>query len=159
MAIFIAIYIGVILGALGLFFFAGATVVRLTLFTLDKFALFIAAWYYTHKYFSLKFSSGNAIYFWDIVFSLLAVVFYTLLFRLLYNRFQIVGKIINFGISFLGAMTVYCMLVNGFVTNGKSHYLPLLNHNTMNVVVNYIMITILAFIVFAKREEQLNEDL
>lgn len=56
----------------------------------------------------------------------------------------------------MGAMTVYCMLTNGFVTNGKSYYIPLLNHNTMNIVVNYIMITILAFIVFMKREEQLN---
>ena len=106
----------------------------------------------------MKFSSGNAVYFWDTIASLLAVGLYTLLFKLLYNRFSIIGKIINFAISFLGAMTVYCMITNGFVTNGKSYYLPLLNHNIANVIVNYIMISILAFIVFMKREEQLNED-
>ena len=76
----------------------------------------------------MKFSSGNAVYFWDTIASLLAVGLYTLLFKLLYNRFSIIGKIINFAISFLGAMTVYCMII------------------------------ILAFIVFMKREEQLNED-
>lgn len=158
MAAFIVIYVLSILGMVGFFFFAGATIVRLTLFTLDKFALFIATWYYTHTYFSMKFSSGNAVYFWDIIAAVLAVGLYTLLFRLLYNRFAIVGKIINFAISFLGAMTVYCMITNGFVTNGKSYYLPLLNNNIANIIVNYIMITILAFIVFMKREEQLNED-
>lgn len=143
----------------GFFFFAGATIVRLTLFTLDKFALFIATWYYTHTYFSMKFSSGNAVYFWDIIASVLAVGLYTLLFRLLYNRFTIVGKIINFAISFLGAMTVYCMIAHGFITGEKSWFLPLLNNGLANTVVNYIMITILAFIVFMKREERLNEDI
>ena len=158
MAAFVVIYVLAILGMIGFFFFAGATIVRLTLFTLDKFALFIVTWYYTHTYFSMKFSSGNTVYFWDIIASLLAVGLYTLLFKLLYNRFSIIGKIINFAISFLGAMTVYCMITNGFVTNGKSYYLPLLNPNIANIIVNYIMITILAFIVFMKREEQLNED-
>ena len=107
----------------------------------------------------MRFSSGNAVYFWDTIVSLLAVGLYTLLFKLLYNRFSIIGKIINFVISFLGAMIVYCMIAHGFITGEKSWFLPLLNNGLANTVVNYIMITILAFIVFMKREEQLNEDL
>jgi len=33
---------------------------------------------------------------------------------------------------------------------------PLLNNELANTIINYLMITILAFIVFMKREEQLN---
>lgn len=33
---------------------------------------------------------------------------------------------------------------------------PLLNNELANIIINYLMITILAFIVFMKREEQLN---
>ena len=56
-------------------------------------------------------------------------------------------------------MTVYCMIAHGFITGEKSWFLPLLNNGLANTVVNYIMITILAFIVFMKREERLNEDI
>ncbi|MGP1611711.1 MAG: hypothetical protein ACTTG8_01345 [Catonella sp.] len=112
MAAFIVIYVLAILGMVGFFFFAGTTIVRLTLFTLDKFALFIATWYYTHTYFSMKFSSGNAVYFWDTIASLLAVGLYTLLFKLLYNRFSIIGKIINFAISFFHFQYTYYWNMN-----------------------------------------------
>lgn len=145
--------ISLAIGLVMLFVFAGTTIVKLTLFTLDKFVIFIAISYFTHNYFSLKFSSGKAVYFWDIVIALIAVGLYTILFKLIYERFSILGKIMNFGISFLGAMTAYCMLVN--IITGE-YFLPLLNNNTVNQVVNYAIITILSGIVFVTREEKLN---
>ena len=148
--ILIILYLGVIL-------FAGATFVKISLFALDKLVVFIASWYYTHLYFSVKFSSGYAIYFWDVLAAILAVIIYSALFKMIHRKLGLIGKILNFAISFLSSMTVYCILVNGFVTNEKSYFLPLLKHDFMNRVVNYIIITIIALVVWRRREEFLEE--
>ncbi|RRD92761.1 conjugal transfer protein [Clostridiales bacterium COT073_COT-073] len=148
--ILIILYLGVIL-------FAGATFVKLSLFALDKLVVFIASWYYTHHYFSVKFSSGYAIYFWDVLAAILAVIIYSILFQIIHRKFKVLGKILNLAISFFSSMTVYCILVHGFITNEKSYFLPLLNNNLMNQVVNYIIITIIALVVWKRREEFLEE--
>ena len=148
--ILIILYLGVIL-------FAGATFVKISLFALDKLVVFIASWYYTHLYFSVKFSSGYAMYFWDVLAAILAAIIYSALFKMIHRKLGLIGKILNFAISFLSSMTVYCILVNGFVTNEKSYFLPLLKHDFMNRVVNYIIITIIALVVWRRREEFLEE--
>ena len=121
---------------------------------MDKLAVFIASWYYTHHYFSIKFSSGYAVYFWDI---LAAIVLYSVLFKLIHDKFGLIGKILNFAISFLSSMTVYCILVHGFITNEKSYFLPLLNNDLANQVVNYIIIGIISLVVWKRREDYLIE--
>ena len=150
----IGLGIALAIGLVMLFIFADATVIKLTLFTLDKFVIFVAGAYFIHNNFSLKFSSGNAVYFWDIVIALIALGIYTILFKLIYDRFSTLGKIINFAISFLGAMIVYCVIISWI--NGE-YYLPLLNNSLMNKVVNYVIISILLVIVFINREEKINE--
>lgn len=153
----IGIFIALIILYLGVILFVGTTFVKISLFAMDKLAVFIASWYYTHHYFSIKFSSGYAVYFWDILAAIAAVVLYSVLFKLIHDKFVLIGKILNLAISFFSSMTVYCILVNGFITNEKSYFLPLLNNDLANQVVNYIIIGIISLVVWKRREDYLIE--
>ena len=153
----IGVFIVLIIMYIGIILFAGATFVKISLFAMDKLVVFIASWYYTHHYFSIKFSSGYAVYFWDILAAIVAVVLYSVLFKLIHDKFVLIGKILNLAISFFSSMTVYCILVHGFITNGKSYFLPLLNHDLANQVVNYIIIAIISLAVWKRREDYLRE--
>ena len=64
---------------------------------MDKLAVFIASWYYTHHYFSVKFSSGYAVYFWDI---LAAIVLYSVLFKLIHD------KLFESNVIYIGTKTI-----------------------------------------------------
>ena len=150
----IVIFIALIILYLGVILFVGTTFVKISLFAMDKLAVFIASWYYTHHYFSVKFSSGYAVYFWDI---LAAIVLYSVLFKLIHDKFGLIGKVLNLAISFFSSMTVYCILVHGFITNEKSYFLPLLNNDLANQVVNYIIIDIISLVVWKRREDYLIE--
>ena len=153
----IVIFIALIILYLGVILFVGTTFVKISLFAMDKLAVFIASWYYTHHYFSVKFSSGYAVYFWDILAAIVAVVLYSVLFKLIHDKFGLIGKILNLTISFFSSMTVYCILVHGFITNEKSYFLPLLNNDLANQVVNYIIIGIISLVVWKRREDYLIE--
>ena len=153
----IVIFIALIILYLGVILFVGTTFVKISLFAMDKLAVFIASWYYTHHYFSVKFSSEYAVYFWDILAAIVAVVLYSVLFKLIHDKFGLIGKILNLAISFFSSMTVYCILVNGFITNEKSYFLPLLNNDLANQVVNYIIIGIISLVVWKRREDYLIE--
>ena len=153
----IVIFIALIILYLGVILFVGTTFVKISLFAMDKLAVFIASWYYTHHYFSAKFSSGYTIYFWDILAAIVAVVLYSVLFKLIHDKFGLIGKILNLAISFFSSMTVYCILVHGFITNEKSYFLPLLNNDLVNQVVNYIIIGIISLVVWKRREDYLIE--
>ena len=153
----IVIFIALIILYLGVILFVGTTFVKISLFAMDKLAVFIASWYYTHHYFSVKFSSGYAVYFWDILAVIVAVVLYSVLFKLIHDKFGLIGKVLNLAISFFSSMTVYCILVHGFITNEKSYFLPLLNNDLANQVVNYIIIGIISLVVWKRREDYLIE--
>jgi len=153
----IVIFIALIILYLGFILFVGTTFVKVSLFAMDKLAVFIASWYYTHHYFSIKFSSGYAVYFWDILAAIVAVVLYSVLFKFIHDKFGLIGKILNLAISFFSSMTVYCILVHGFITNEKSYFLPLLNNDLANQVVNYIIIGIISLVVWKRREDYLIE--
>ena len=153
----IVIFIALIILYLGVILFVWTTFVKISLFAMDKLAVFIASWYYTHHYFSAKFSSGYAVYFWDILAAIVAVVLYSVLFKLIHDKFGLIGKILNLAISFFSSMTVYCILIHGFITNEKSYFLPLLNNDLANQVVNYIIIGIISLVVWKRREDYLIE--
>ena len=153
----IVIFIALIILYLGVILFVGTTFVKISLFAMDKLAVFIASWYYTHHYFSVKVSSGYAVYFWDILAAIVAVVLYSVLFKLIHDKFGLIGKILNLAISFFSSMTVYCILIHGFITNEKSYFLPLLNNDLANQVVNYIIIGIISLVVWKRREDYLIE--
>lgn len=153
----VILFITLIILYLGVVLFAGATFVKISLFALDKLVVFIASWYYTHHHFSVKFSSGYAIYFWDVLAAILAVIIYSVLFQVIHKKFGVLGKILNLAISFFSSMTVYCILVHGFITNEKSYFLPLLNNSLMNQVINYIIISIISLVVWKRKEDYLVE--
>ena len=153
----IVIFIALIILYLGVILFVGTTFVKISLFAMDKLAVFIASWYYTHHYFSIKFSSGYAVYFWDILAAIVAVVLYSVLFKLIHDKFGLIERILNLAISFFSSMTVYCILVHGFITNEKSYFLPFLNNDLANQVVNYIIICIISLVVWKRREDYLIE--
>ena len=153
----IIIFIALIILYLGVILFVGTTFVKISLFAMDKLAVFMASWYYTHHYFSAKFSSGYAVYFWNILAAIVAVVLYSVLFKLIHDKFGLIGKILNLAISFFSSMTVYCILIHGFITNEKSYFLPLLNNDLANQVVNYIIIGIISLVVWKRREDYLIE--
>lgn len=153
----IVIFIALTILYLGVILFVGTTFVKISLFAMDKLAVFIASWYYTHHYFSVKFSSGYAVYFWDILAAIVAVVLYSVLFKLIHDKFGLIGKVLNLAISFFSSMTVYCILVHGFITNEKSYFLPLLNNDLANQVANYIIIGIISLVVWKRREDYLIE--
>ena len=153
----VILFIALIILYLGVILFVGTTFVKISLFVMDKLAVFIASWYYTHHYFSIKFSSGYAVYFWDILSAIVAVVLYSVLFKLIHDKFGLIGKILNLAISFFSSMTVYCILIHGFITNEKSYFLPLLNNDLANQVVNYIIIGIISLVVWKRREDYLIE--
>lgn len=135
----------------------GGAFLKICLFTFDKLAIFVAVAVNTHKYFSVKVASGNAVYFWDIVAALLAIGIYVVVFKLVRRKFYLSGKILNFVISFFSAYIVYFMLVNTFVTHDEIYYLPLLNNSVMNSIVNWILVLILSCVIWIKREEYLAE--
>ena len=153
----IVIFIALIILYLGVILFVGTTFVKVSLFAMDKLAVFIASWYYTHHYFSAKFSSGYAVYFWDILAAIVAVVLYSVLFKLIHDKFGLIGKVLNLAIAFVSSMTVYCILVHGLITHEKSYFLPLLNNDLANQVVNYIIIGIISLVVWKRREDYLIE--
>ena len=155
--IMVGIFMILTITYLGIILFTGVTFVKISLFALDKLVVFIASWYYTHHYFSVQFSSGYAIYFWNVLAAILAVVIYSVLFQFIHKRFNLLGKLLNLAISFFSSMTVYCILVHGFITNEKSYFLPLLNHRLMNQGVNYIIIAIISLVVWKRREDYLME--
>ena len=136
----VAIYLGLVLAFLGFLFTAGITLVKICLFSLDKFAVFCASCYYTH------------VYFWDIVLGLIAVGIYTSLFMVIYHKFKFVGKILNFLISLAGAVVVYGALVYMFVMKEKFYFLPLLNHKTANYIANFVIMGIIGIVVWLRRE-------
>ena len=94
----IGVFIVLIIMYIGIILFAGATFVKISLFAMDKLVVFIASWYYTHHYFSVKFSSGYAVYFWDVLAAIFAVVIYTVLFKIIHNKLGVIGKILNLAI-------------------------------------------------------------
>ena len=89
--------------------------------------------------------------------AIVAVVLYSVLFKLIHDKFGLIGKILNLAISFFSSMTVYCILIHGFITNEKSYFLPLLNNDLANQVVNYIIIGIISLVVWKRREDYLIE--
>ena len=103
----IVIFIALIILYLGVILFVGTTFVKISLFAMDKLAVFIVSWYYTHHYFSVKFSSGYAVYFWDILAAIVAVVLYSVLFKLIHDKFGLIGKILNLAIILYFSTWIY----------------------------------------------------
>ena len=78
-----------------------------------------------------------------------------ILFKLIYDRIGVLGKIINFAISYAGVVAVYHLITSIFVQEKGFYYLRLLDNQGVNKTVNFILIGIVTFFVWRKREESL----
>lgn len=132
----------------------GMSIVRFTVLALDKLVIFLCTAYFVHNYFSIIYSSGYFIYFWDILAGLIAIAIYTFLFNGIYSLFPFLASILNYIFSYLGIMTVYCLVIVS-IRGGENYFLPLLNNDTLNNIANYILIALIAIIPWRKREEYL----
>ncbi len=142
---------------IGLVFYAGFSGFKFVMFYFDRFSVFVLTWYNVHFKFSLKISSGKAVYFWDILFSVLAVIIYSAIFNRLCRKFTILGKIFNFIISLIGTWFAYYTLASIFFPTATTYFIPLLNNQIANELLNYALLLIPTFIVFSKREEAIME--
>lgn len=137
------------------FFFwltVGMSIAKFAVFALDKLVIFVFIAYLVHNHFSIIHSSGYFVYLWDILSGLVAAAVYTFIFNKIYSLFPLLGSILNFIISYLGVMTVYCLLIVA-IRGGDKYFIPLLNNETLNNIVNYILIGVLAIFPWRKREE------
>lgn len=141
--------------------------VKITAFAIDFFLIFFFTIYYIHGLVSVKISSGNAVYFWDFVFGLLAVIIYGVVILFIHHIFPIVSKVLNYVISFLGvsaaiplAISFATTLINMINSNVKStEHIQLLNNATADKIV-YIVIAILISIpVWNVRMQKLNSEI
>ncbi|MBY4977245.1 hypothetical protein [Streptococcus suis] len=122
--ILLSLYGLIIVAAICLFFFFAKTSVKLTCFAIDFVAVFIYTIYLLHGPVSSKISSGNMIYFWDVLFGLTSIVVYSFLMLLLTIYLPKVSKIINFVIVYFGVGIGICLAID-FITS----LLSILNSN------------------------------
>lgn len=125
-----------------------------TAFGLDILALFIFIAYTAHTKIVSNIASGNAVYFWDIAFAVIAVMLYIKLFFLIVQRFPIVGKILNLIIAFFGVFIVYGLIVMFTMPEGIRLF-PLLDNSIANQIANLLLIFIISLPIAKKRNEYL----
>ena len=154
MEILLALYLAVFIGMIMFSIFMGKTFIKALIFSVDKMMVFFISYY-----FSVKVASGNAVYFWNISLSLIVVFIYAILFKLIYDRLGVFGKIINFVISYVGVVATYHLITSMFIQEKGFYYLQLLNNQDINKVVNYILMGIVAIFVWRKREESLEDNM
>lgn len=159
MEILLALYLAVFIGMIMFSIFMGKTFIKALIFSVDKMMVFFISYYFIHNYFSVKVASGNAVYFWNISLSLIVVFIYAILFKLIYDRLGVFGKIINFVISYVGVVATYHLITSMFIQEKDFYYLQLLNNQDINKVVNYILMGIVAIFVWRKREESLEDNM
>ena len=129
------------------FFFwltVGISIAKFAVFALDKLVIFVFIAYLVHNHFSIIHSSGYFVYFCDILSGLVAAAVYTFIFNKIYSLFPLLGSILNFIISYLGVMTVYCLLIVA-IRGGDKYFIPLLNNETLNSIVNYLLMVFLQY--------------
>lgn len=151
----LVIFIICLIISLAIFF--GICGFHISLFYMDKAIIALTVFALFHFFVATKIASGKAVWFWDFVVCAIVVLLYSFLFKLLYEIFPIVAKIINFAISFLSSYLVYTFIVKNFFMHGKTIYLPLLNNNFFSILVNYILMFLLSIIIFVVREAKIND--
>ncbi|GIN58626.1 hypothetical protein J8TS2_29450 [Lederbergia ruris] len=104
--------------------------------------------YSLHEKVSIKIASGNAVYFWDIVFGIGACILYFTLLSYLVIKFPKIAALINYIIAWIGTLLIYGMICVIFIGN----FPRLLNNYFLSTLVNIIIITVLAFITFNIRK-------
>lgn len=137
---------------------------KITAFAVDFLLIFIYTTTFMHGVLSVKISSGYVVYFWDIVFGILAMGIYGFLILLIHRVVPIVSKGLNYFITFLGvfvairlATSFATSFINIFNSNFKpTDHIQLLNNVTVDKVVYIFLAILIAIPVWNVRMEKLN---
>ncbi|EJR57563.1 hypothetical protein IIM_00170 [Bacillus cereus VD107] len=116
--------------------------------------------YSLHKIISVKIASGNAVYFWDIIFFIISCVLYYIVLNYLVINFPRLAAFINYIISWIGTFLMYTIICVIFIGN----FPQLLNNEFFSKLTNLIIISIIAIVTFNIRKtmfanEERNEEL
>lgn len=120
----------------------------------DGAFILVSVYYVTNKYFSIKYSSGYAIYFWNISASILALMIYIIIFLAIYVRFKKTGKFLNFIISTGAIAFMYIALARDIV---HKNFVRLLNDKLSNDIANVVIIILVGYFVYLIRMSKINE--
>ena len=104
--------------------------------------------YSVHGKLSVKIASGNAVYFWDIVFGIGACFIYYILLNYLVINFPKLAAVINYVIAWVGTLIIYGMTLILFYGG----FPQLLNNYDLSMIIHIIIITMLAFVTFNIRK-------
>lgn len=148
----------------GVFKIIALSSIKITAFAIDFFLIFFFTIYYLHGLVSVKISSGNAVYFWDFVLGLVAVVIYGVVILFIHHMFPNVSKVLNYVISFVGvsvaiplAISFATSFINMINSNVKvTDHIQLLNNATADKIVYIVIFVLLAIPVWNIRMEKLN---
>lgn len=107
---------------------------------------------FTHKAISTKIASGNAVYFWNITFAIIACVLYYFLLIFLILHLPKLAALVNYFIAWIGTFVVYFIIFS--IINGG---LPeLLNNKDLSMLTNLVIVSLLAFITLLARKNMFN---
>ena len=104
--------------------------------------------YSLHKVISVKIASGNAVYFWDIIFFIVSCALYYIALNYLVINFPRLAAFINYSISWIGTFLIYttiCVILIG-------DFPQLLNNDFFSKLTNLIIVSILAIVTFNIRK-------
>ncbi|HEM4667066.1 TPA: hypothetical protein U1069_000146 [Streptococcus suis] len=161
--ILLTLYGMLILAAFWLWLFIARTSVKLACFAIDFCAVFIYTIYLLHQPISSKIANGNTIYFWDVLFGLIAVLIYGFLMVILSILLPRISKAINFVIVFLGVGIGICLatdfitfLLSIFHSSIEPTYrIQFLTNNLANDILYYVIFFLVSIPVWKKRMEYL----
>lgn len=106
-----------------------------------------------HHKISTVIASGKAVYFWNIVFTVIICALYFFLLVAIFTFAPKVGAIINYFIAWIGTFIIY-FLVFAILNNDE---LPqLLDNENLSKLTNLIIVSLLAIITFQARQNIFN---
>lgn len=149
---------------IGLYKFVALSSLKITAFTVNFLIIFIYTTTFMHGAVSVKISSDYVVYFWDIVFGILAMGIYGFLILLIHRLIPFVSKGLNYFITFIGvsvairlATSFATSFINVFNSNFKpTNHIQLLNNVTADKIVYILIAILIAIPVWNVRMEKLN---
>lgn len=141
--------------------------VKIMTFVPDMILIVFYTIYFLHGMVSVKISSGNIVYIWDVVFAILAVVNYMFLLVFIHKKLSIVSNILNYIVAYIGISIVVPFLtdlisafVNSIYPNIKhTTHIMLLNNPIADQVLYQAIYLLLAIWVYRIRMKKLNSNL
>lgn len=134
-------------------------ILKVVAFALDYAIILIFGIYFLHNTVSIKISSGNAIYFWDVVFGILIIIIYKFLLIFLKEWIPIVYNIFIYVLSLIASSivirwgilftTLLFQVINKNIK--ETEHIQLLNNPLADKILYIIFTVILSIFLYQKR--------